>query len=341
MDERKKSVLHAIIKDYISTGEPVGSRVVAKKYDLGVSPATIRNEMSDLEELGYIEQPHTSAGRMPSEKGYRYYVDNLMEKEKLTSKEEEYIHYGLMEQINEMDSFMRKCCQMLSKITNYAALVFIPREESGRLEKLQLIPVDNNQLLVVVISHTGVLRHRLIRLPERLSPTAISRLESMLQARLKDIEMEKLDKNLLIEAFAAANRRQEGFSHLLEFMDKNFLQQDGEKVFFSGALNILSHPEFKDPDKLRDVLSVFEEDFQVKNLLAAAEGKGVKIVIGSEILKEEMKNCSMIVSPYELEGEKGGTIGVLGPIRMSYPKTVSFVEYIARELSQLMTGRGS
>lgn len=340
MDERKKSVLHAIIKDYISTGEPVGSRVVAKKYDLGVSPATIRNEMSDLEELGYIQQPHTSAGRMPSEKGYRYYVDHLMEKEELTSLEEEFIYEGLSRQLDEIDSFMRQCCQMISKLTNYAALIMLPSEDKGKLEKIQLVPVDNNQLLMVIISNTGALRHRLLRMPETLEPERISRLEAMLQTRLFGVEMEKLDKSTLSKALASAGRQQEDYCKMVGLMDKILSQSDGEKVFFSGALNILSQPEFKDPEHMRNVLAVLEEDKQLKDLLTIAENRGMQVIIGSEIPRAEMKNCSMILSSYQADGERAGSIGVLGPLRMSYPKTVSLVEFIARELSGLMSGKG-
>lgn len=339
MDERKKSVLHAIIKDYISTGEPVGSRVVAKKYDLGVSPATIRNEMSDLEELGYIEQPHTSAGRMPSEKGYRYYVDNLMEKEQLTEEEEDNIRKSMLAQLKEMDSFMQQCCQMVSKLTNYAALILLPDHENGKLEKLQLLPIDNNQLLIIIVSNTGVLRHRLLKIPENFPKEQVSKLEASLSSKLYGVDMDSLDKRLLAEAFQEVYRQQENFVQILHFMDQVLTHKDGDKFFFSGALNILTQPEFRNLAKIQNVVSLFEGN-QVKNLLPNNEGKGTKIVIGSEIPQEEMKDCSMVVSSYDVDKDKSGTIGVLGPIRMSYPKTISLVEFIASEISEMMSGKG-
>ncbi|MEG1501721.1 MAG: heat-inducible transcriptional repressor HrcA, partial [Clostridiales bacterium] len=181
MDDRKKQVLSAIINDYITTAEPVGSRAVAKKYGLGVSPATIRNEMSDLEELGYIEQPHTSAGRKPSDKGYRYYVDCLMEKEKLSDEEMSSIHEDIAFHLNEMDTFMQQCCQMLSRLTNYASMIVLPAPSQGCLERIQLLSINELQILALIISTTGAVRHKLIYLSHPLGREQIDYLQKLLQ----------------------------------------------------------------------------------------------------------------------------------------------------------------
>lgn len=334
MDERTKQVLHAIIKDYISTAEPVGSRAVAKKYDLGVSPATIRNEMSDLEELGYIEQPHTSAGRKPSQKGYRYYVDYLMEKESLTIPEVEFIRLNLSAHMREIDGFMRQCCQMISRLTNYAAMILVPSEGKGKLEKLQLLPVDAHQLLVIALSSSGVVRHRLLRMPEPLNEAQIAQVEAVLRERLVGLDMEQLTYTLLRDAMGAVNHQQKLISQTLELMEQVLYERAGEKVFFTGTPNILSQPEFKDVDKTRNILGLLEEEDKLKNLLQS-EDAGTHVAIGSELPHEEMKDCSMVIASYDMGGISG-SIGVLGPTRMSYPRTISLVEFIANELSAMM-----
>jgi heat-inducible transcriptional repressor len=341
MDERKKQILHAIIKDYISTAEPVGSRAVAKKYNLGVSPATIRNEMSDLEDLGYIEQPHTSAGRRPSNKGYRYYVDSLMEKEALDEKSMFAIRQFLSHQLNEMDFFMRQCCQMISHLTNYTAIVSLPQAGKGKLEKIQLVLLDPWRILLVLLSTTGQVNHSIIHLPEAMTADQVDDMQAMLQKRLQGLDMNMLTHAILKDISSLMDHGQKVLSQILELMEMVLASDSGEKVFTGGTTNMLMQPEFRDVDKLKNIFSLLEEDNKVRNLLAQSNDDETHVVIGDEIAQEDVQNCSLVVASYNAGNGIVGSIGVLGPTRMSYAKTVSLMEFIATEISQALSRKSN
>ena len=334
MDERKKRVLNSIIKDYLATAEPVGSRAVAKKCGLGVSPATIRNEMSDLEEEGYIEQPHTSAGRRPSHKGYRYYVDNLMEKEKLTKDEINSIRQLFPGQIEETDTLMHQCCQLISRLTNYAAMVVYPGEGQGTLEKIKLLPVDDSQILAVVLANNGVVKHRLLHMPVGISSVRIDYLETVLQEKLKGKSMDDLGHTLLRELINTIGSQEKTILQTIELLEHMLLNGQKEKVFSAGVFNMLSQPEFKDVDKLKDIFTFLEEENKVKELLNMNKD-GINVAIGDEIQGYNVKDCSMVVVSYHTDSGAKGSIGVLGPTRMSYPKTISLMELFSEELSKV------
>ena len=334
MDERKKRVLHSIIKDYLATAEPVGSRAVAKKCGLGVSPATIRNEMSDLEEEGYIEQPHTSAGRRPSHKGYRYYVDNLMEKEKLTKDEVSSIRQLFPRQFEETDTLMQQCCQLISRLTNYTAMVVYPGEGQGTLEKIKLLPVDDSQILAVVLASNGVVNHRLLHIPVGLSTVSIIHLEAVLQEKLKGKSMEDLGHTLLREFINTIGSQEKTVLQTIELLEHMLLNGKREKVFSAGVFNMISQPEFKDVEKLKNIFSFLEEENKIIELLNM-EKDGITVSIGDEIPGSNVKDCSMIVMSYQTNSGSKGSIGVLGPTRMSYPKTISLMELFSDELSKV------
>ncbi len=341
MDERKKQILHAIIKDYISTAEPVGSRAVAKKYNLGVSPATIRNEMSDLEDLGYIEQPHTSAGRRPSNKGYRYYVDSLMEKEALDKKSIADIRQFLSHQLSEIDFFMRQCCQMISHLTNYTAIVSLPQAGKGKLEKIQLVLLDPWRMLLVLLSTTGQVNHSIIHLPEAMTVDQVDDMQTMLQKRLQGLDMDRLTHTILKDISSLMDHSQKVFSRILELMEMVLANDGGEKVFTGGTTNMLMQPEFRDVDKLKNIFSLLEEDSKVRNLLSQSNDDETHVVIGDELAQEDIQNCSLVVTSYNAGNGIVGSIGVLGPTRMSYAKTVSLMEFIAAEISQALSRKNN
>ncbi|MDO4581106.1 MAG: heat-inducible transcriptional repressor HrcA [Bacillota bacterium] len=337
MDERKKQVLNAIIKDYIANAEPVGSRAVAKKYDLGVSPATIRNEMSDLEEEGYIEQPHTSAGRVPSDKGYRYYVDNLMSPEKLTHAEKAQIKEALVSHLNElseMDEFMRSACNMISRLTNYPALATMSAEGSGTLENIQLVQIREDKVLAVLLASTGLLRHKLIDLPHSVTPQQVAQIENKLRRHLLGIDISRVSYNYLRDIMADLELQERSLRQAMEMLEQARTQQTGQKVFTGGMRRMLAQPEFRDVDKLRSVFDFLEQEAQVKKLLDLGGGQHITVAIGEELDMRGVDDCSMVVANYFVGGKKAGTVGVIGPTRMSYDKTVSLMEYIAAEMSR-------
>ena len=337
MDERKKQILNAIIKDYIANAEPVGSRAVAKKYDLGVSPATIRNEMSDLEEEGYIEQPHASAGRVPSAKGYRYYVDNLMKKERLTARQINQVKKALASEINEMDEFMRSCCSMISRLTNYTALAAVPEHSNGVLTNLQLVEVNDHQIMVILLASTGIIRHKLLEVSQNLARGELARVEQRMQERLTGLALRDISYEMLQNLIDEFQLRDKMAKQALEMLEQTLTGETGHRVYTGGITNMLSQPEFRDLDKLRSMFNLVEEEDQVEKLLSAAGKDKVTVTIGSEMPVEDAKDCSMVVANYFINGERAGSIGVLGPTRLDYDRTVSLMEIIANELGEALS----
>jgi len=338
MEERKKQVLNAIIKDYIANAEPVGSRAVAKKYDLGVSPATIRNEMSDLTEDGYIEQPHTSAGRIPSAKGYRFYVDNLMERPPLRPEERQQVRQAMSGDLTELDDFMRNCCAMISRLTNYASIAAIPERGHGSVENIQLIPLNERQALVIILASTGIIRHKVIDLPGPISPAQLAAVERAMVKALRGAEMRSVSYELLDELLRKYRMQEAMAAQALDLLEQTLRPESSTRIFTGGATHMLSQPEFQDLEKLKSIFSLLEADNKLKELLEKVDpGKRtLTITIGGEMPVEGVKDCSMVVANYFVNGEKAGSIGVLGPTRMRYGRTVSLMETIAGELSRAM-----
>ncbi len=340
MDERKKKVLQAIIQDYIENAEPVGSRAVAKKYDLGVSPATIRNEMSDLEDLGYIEQPHTSAGRVPSDKGYRYYVDNLMDQQSLTAQEMAIIKEAFAIQLTEMDDFMRSCCQLIAKLTNYTTMISMPERNRGILQKLQLVPINEQQILVILLAESGIVQHKIINIEQSLPPNVLQRVEMVLQSRLIGMEIDKLNYEFIRNELREIEQHQRHLDQAMSLLKQIFKPSYAPKVFTGGTTQMLSQPEFRDIDRLKSIFSLLEEDNKISELLPNKNiDNPVSIIIGNEIAEQDIQNCSMIVAYYDINGKDTGKIGVLGPTRMSYNKTVALMDFIAKELTRKFSGK--
>lgn len=340
MDERKKQVLNAIIKDYVATAEPVGSRTIAKKYELGVSSATIRNEMSDLEELGYIEQPHTSSGRIPSDKGYRYFVDCLMEKEKLDAAEIQIVNQFFTSRLTELDQMVRETCQMVSKLTKYTTLVLVPKRSEGKLEKLQMVPVGAHRILVVVVTDTGLINHRVVELPHSVDPDRLKKICDLLQKKLYGLSLEQVNMTLLKEISRQISREEQLLNLTLELMEQALMDSGEEQVFTGGALNMLDQPEFRDLEKVRSLLGTLEEDAIVRRLLLQQREDGTGISIGGEIPFAGINNCSVVTGVYKVKGKIVGSVGLLGPTRMAYSKAVSIVELVTEQMSQVLSRMG-
>ncbi|NLF79922.1 MAG: heat-inducible transcription repressor HrcA [Clostridia bacterium] len=339
MEERKKQVLNAIIKDYIANAEPVGSRAVSKKYDLGVSPATIRNEMSDLEEEGYIEQPHTSAGRIPSAKGYRYYVDNMMQREPLTSAQRHQVREIMSGEFSELDSFMRSCCNMISRLTNYTSIAAVPEQGRGNLLNLQLVSINEYQVLVILLASTGIVRHKLFELPLPINAEELARIEQKLRQYLVGAELKNISYDMLRERLYDFQRQDKLAEQAFDLLEQTLTGETAHKIFTGGIMNMLSQPEFQDIEKLRSMMSIIEDDPQVEKLLQTSDSDQLTVTIGGEMPVEGAQDCSMVVANYFVNGEKAGSLGVLGPTRLNYSRTVSLMEFIAGELSRTMSDK--
>jgi heat-inducible transcriptional repressor len=336
MDGRKQKILQVLILDYIASGDPVGSRTIARKYQLGVSSATIRNEMADLEELGLIEQPYTSAGRIPSQLGYRYYVDCLMEKEPLPASLKHYIQAVLAERMKESESLVQLASKLLSQLTNYTALVMTPSFTKNTLRHIQLLPVEGNKIVLVIVLDNGHVEHRTMEVPDSLREEDFQYISCILNEHLQGLSMEQW-KTGILQAINYELAYQKRFLYqVIELVESALSVEYEHKVYLGGALNILNQPEFKDVEKIRMLLELLEEEKVLKEVLSNGQETGLTVKIGTENNHESMKECSLITATYELEGRVIGKLGVLGPTRMEYSKAVSIVEFLTVALAKVL-----
>lgn len=337
MDERQKKILQAIVDSYIRSAEPVGSRAISRNYGLGISAATIRNEMADLEEKGYLAQPHTSAGRIPSDKGYRFYVDCLMHKGELNPVEAQYIQKEYEERRQEMEQLIKMTSKLLAQVTNYISLVQGPRWQESSCKHLRLIPLEEKSVMVIMVTDTGLIRNKVIELEKPLDPMQIEGITWLLNNKLKGASLEKIERI----GWQEIERTIKIGSNLLEqTMDlfNQALEIPEEKVYLEGTVQILDHPEFKNLEKFKSLLGTLEKSHLISQVLAENTKEGeVGIVIGEENKHLEIRDCSIITASYQVGGRTFGTIGVLGPTRMDYGKVVSVVEFVAQLLGQMLT----
>lgn len=338
MDDRKKRILLAIIQDYIASAEPVGSRTIARKYELGVSPATVRNEMSDLEELGYLEQPHTSAGRIPSDLGYRYYVDYLMERHQLTSDDQSFIRSGYEAKYHEIGRVIQQTSNLLSEMTNYTSLVLGPQISGTAIKHVQLVALEAGKALVVVVTQGGLVQNQLLNIPEALSREDLEQISRILNAKLQGHSVEDIKRTLISEIYFELSKNQTILDMVMDLLGSQALLKEEEKVYLGGTLNILNQPEFRNIEKVKTLLGLLDHEELLKNMLSETpKDDGVVVRIGGENKLEGIKDCSMITATYHVDGRIVGSIGVLGPTRMDYAKVVSVVDFMTKNLSEILS----
>lgn len=338
MDERKFRILQAIIDDYILTAVPVGSRTISKKYDMGLSSATIRNEMSDLEELGYLDQPHVSAGRVPSPKAYRLYVDQLLRSGRITADSEAAVRGHFAGRMRQMEDVIDHAAQVLSSLTRYTAVVLPPTGVQPRIRTLQLVPVSASSALVVVVTDSGVVRDTVIRVSEQLDGDTLYTISKALTAELAGKTLAEAAEHL--PAMSARLREGEQLLHGLDA----FLQETSEKaghghVAIGGTSNMLSYPEYNDMEKARAFLALMETRDKLASIIAQQGTMAFTVRIGPETGVPEMADCSIVTATYST-GSGQGTIGVIGPTRMQYSRVLSVLGTMGHQLSELF-GEGS
>ncbi|MGZ0052864.1 heat-inducible transcriptional repressor HrcA [Brevibacillus gelatini] len=337
LSDRQQLILNAIVDNYIHSAEPVGSRTISKREDIGFSSATIRNEMSDLEELGYLEQPHTSAGRVPSTKGYRFYVDNLIQPQHLSEAELGKLKQLFAERILHSEKVVEYTAQILSQLTNYTAIVLGPEIFEHRLKHIQIVPLNETQAVAIVVTHTGRVENKLIDLPEGIGPSEIERLVNLLNAKLTDVPLWQLKQRVYQEISGEMRRNAEQYEEMLMILDKS-LKPEEERVYLRGATKIMNQPEFRDVDKVKDILELLEQQDQLLHLIGMP-GEGLKVRIGQENQLDAIKQCSIITTSYSLGGKPVGMVGILGPTRMEYGKVISVLNYLAEGLSRMLTSQ--
>lgn len=332
-------ILRAVTNDYIDTAEPVGSRTLAKKYDLGVSPATIRNEMADLEESGYLHQPYTSAGRIPSDKGYRFYVDQLMDRYQWTEEERIRLRHQIETQQHAIEDMIHSTARILAWLTNQIALVLAPNLSSASFRHVQYVPLDPYSVLIVMVLDPGFVQNRLVRLSGPISPEQLSRITEFCNSRLVGISVADIGRSLISELRDVIV---DGalFEATLELLYRGLAKTRSERVYMDGSVNLLSHPEFKDVERARALFEVLEDAEMMWEILdVGMEGTGLRVRIGQENRREEIQDCSVVTATYSIGGETIGTIGILGPTRMDYSRITVIVQEVAEALSELLSKR--
>ena len=337
LDERKYLILQAIIDDYIMTAMPVGSRTISRKSGVGFSPATIRNEMSDLEELGYLAQPHTSAGRVPSNKAYRLYVDHLMKTVKLTNDERERMHDHLIAKSKQVEGVIRSAANVLSDATKYTSVIVAPKLGTLRIRHVQLVPVAERTALLIIVTSAGIVKDAVIRIPEGMDADDLYSISRMLTQRLADKPLEGV-RQAFSELLRNAEQNRKLLGETLQVIEKRLeAGGDASDVIVGGSANLLEYPEYSDVNKARSFLSVLESKDTLRKLLGRDGGMEISIRIGPENQLPELNDCSIVTASYRVGDHSTGTLGIIGPTRMNYNRVISVLEFMGRALSDVLS----
>lgn len=343
LNGRKLKILEAIIANYLDTAEPVGSRTISKNYDLGVSPATIRNEMSDLEDLGFIMQPHTSAGRIPSDKGYRLYVDMLMSAK---NQDERHIGYlqALMDRAGRIETLLQEIAMVIAKETNLTAVVSTPQYKKCAVKNIQLIELEVNKVLAVIVTDGNMANNYVFEVQDEIDQPKLNALSFILNNQLHGLNVEEINLPLIEKLKAVAGDQDEVITKVLEVIFQSVQNNDITDVYTSGMLNMLKLPEFSDLAKATTLMETLEKKDQIRQLLLSnyeeenIEHDGVSIRIGAETGIADLEGCSLITTTYHIGGKPLGVIGVIGPKRMDYGNAITSLKCLIKEIERKMNG---
>lgn len=336
MDERKTKILQAVIRNYLETGEPVGSRTISKYTDLNLSSATIRNEMADLEEMGYILQPHTSAGRIPSDMGYRFYVDSMMaerEREVVEMKE------MLVERQDKMETLLKQVVRVLAQNTQYATMISAPQTHRNKVKFVQLSHVDATHLLAVIVVEGNVIKNNILSIDSELSDETLLKLNILLNTHLNGLSLEEINLGMVAAMKQQAGIHSDIVSDVIDAVAEAIRADEDLEIYTSGTNNIFRYPELADQERASELINTFEEKQQLGDLvmdaLADEENTGIQVYIGNETPVQSMKNCSVVTATYELGEGMKGTIGIIGPKRMDYDKVIRTLRTLQNQLDDL------
>jgi len=337
LNEREKNILRYIIQQFILTAAPVGSRNITKKYDIGVSPATVRNIMSDLEDSGYIDHPHTSAGRVPTDKGYRFYVDTLMDVQHLKNPEKGMINKSL-ENHSEHDELLKLTSNLLSKITHQLACVTYPKLDSGVLEKIQIVSLTSVKILIVISIKSGLVKTITLEITSDIKPSQIASVQNLLNERLSGLTFIEIRSTFKERFKDVVDEQKPMIRVFVDSLDKIFKDvRQTDNIYITGAKNVLRQPEFENPEKFQSVIELIEDKDIIIHILektTESQQGQVLISIGSENQDQKLNEYSFVTKEYKL-GDVSGTLGIIGPKRMEYSKVVATVDYIAKMLTEV------
>lgn len=334
LDERKQKILQAIIDDYISTAEPIGSRTIARKYNLGVSSATIRNEMADLELLGYLEQLHTSSGRVPSGKGYRLYVDDLLAPSKISEKEINLIASWYNSRTKSIEEVFQETAKIISRLTKNVSLVMAPQLSQSTFRCLQFVALDKNQAIVIVMTDAGFIENKIIDIPHGTSIEDLQKIATIINGHLSGLMLDEIKTSLIKKIKNEVNL--DLFEATFDSILKALSIEKKERLYLGGTTQLLSQPEFRNVEKVKDILTMLEEEQLLCDLLNSQNGDGVTVTIGQENKYSGIKDCSIIKATYHIKGKVIGTVAVLGPTRMEYGKIITLLEFMHGNLGQIL-----
>ncbi len=337
MDERKLKILHLVIKDFIVNAEPVGSKTIKEKSSLGVSSATIRNEMAGLEALGYLKQPYTSSGRIPSELGYRVYVDNLMKLDVLDYNQRQIIKKLLLGNVIEVEDVIKEALEILTQMTDMTTLVTLPQFNKSKLTNLKLININYSKVLLVFVSDTGIVKN--IQLPlEGISQDVLDLISNVMLKKLQGSNISEITVKKISKIKSELPHFREVIDYIVPVLKETLKNMDDIEVKLDGINKIFDLPEFQDVKKVKEFLTTLEDKNVLRNLLSCELDQNISIKIGEEVGLEEINGCSMISAGYKINGFQAGRIGVIGPIRMNYPSVISTVNYVAETLTKIFSG---
>ncbi|MDD3114457.1 MAG: heat-inducible transcriptional repressor HrcA [Anaerovibrio sp.] len=335
LDERKRQILQAVVRDYISSAEPVGSRTLARKYDLGVSSATIRNEMADLEMLGYLEHIHTSSGRIPSSKGYRLYVDSLLPVQPVSDAEKAVIDKWYANKVQQVDQVFQETARIISRLTKNVSMVLAPQLSQAAFRCMQFLPLDDHRVIAVLMTDAGFVENRIMEMPSGAVFEDFQRMAAVINDCLTGHTLGAIQNGSLkrIEAEIGHNGLYESAMNLI---DQALNSHRKERLYLGGTTDMLEQPEFHNVDKVKEILVMLEKDQLMKDILKAHLGDGLTVSIGQENEYSGIQDCSIITATYHLDGELLGSMAVLGPTRMEYGRTMTLLNYMNKNLTEVI-----
>ncbi|ENH97521.1 heat-inducible transcription repressor [Gracilibacillus halophilus YIM-C55.5] len=332
LTDRQVQVLQVIIDEFIQSAEPIGSRAIAKKEQVTFSPATIRNEMADLEDLGFIEKTHTSSGRIPSERGYRFYVDHLLSPTRLSESEMTIIRNSIRKEMLEFERVVQQSARVLSDLTNYTSMILGPEVFETTLKQIQIISLSEYTAVAILVTSTGHVEHRYFNVPASMKTNDLEKLVNILNDRLTDVPIIQLEEKLYGEIMVLLREHSDDYEMTYHYLKEALLDKQPVKLYMDGKTNILMQPEFNDVQKIQSLYTVMEKEDEMAHLLRTSE-QGMKVSIGHENQLDEMQDCSLITTTYSLGEGQIGTIALLGPTRMEYSRVITLLNVLSKRLT--------
>ncbi len=332
LDERKKKILQAIIDEYINTADPVSSGIIEKKYRLGCSSATIRNEMVELERSGYLDKPHTSSGRVPSAKGYRFYVDELIKEDDISLQEIKYIQSKLETKINEIEELTKIATSTLSEVTHYTSVSIGPRTSLQNIEEVKFVLLGTRMLMAVILTDTGIVKETIIKFDEDITEEQVNTLNFIFNNKLKGKPLDEIDKPLEEYIFSEMNYSLKVIKPIIQQLDRVINEES--KMYLEGANRAFELPEFKSLEVAKNFISIIDTKEIMMDLLNTGFAKDINVYIGDESKNEKLKDFSIITFKHRYQDKDLGTIGIIGPKRMDYSKVISVMKYISKKLNE-------